>query len=98
MSALDEPIKRLRVRADDTGGYTVEFASGWEVTPTIVNTVTEPPSIVITSANSEFTNYVEVRPNNTNFGWTQTGATTITFEASPTSSWGEVEIIIDIFK
>lgn len=98
ISALDEPVKRIRFRADDTGGYTVEFASGWEVTPTIVNSVTEPPSIVVTSANSEFTNYIEVRINNEDFGWTQTGATVITIIPDPTAGWGEVEVIINIYE
>ena len=98
ISALDEPVKRIRFRADDTGGYTVEFASGWEVTPTIVNVVTEPPSIVVTSANSEFTNYIEVRINNEDFGWTQTGATVITITPDPTAGWGEVEVIINIYE
>lgn len=96
-SSLDEPVKRLRFRADDTGAYSIEFESGWEVTPTIVNTITDPPSIVISSANSEFTNYIEIRINNEDFGYTQTGATTITITPDPTTSWGEIEVIINIY-
>jgi hypothetical protein len=97
VNALDQPSKRIRFTADDTGSYTVQYEDGWEVTPTIVNTITDPPSIVITSANNEFTNFVHPQITNENFGWSQTGATTITITPDPTSGWGEVEIIIDIY-
>lgn len=98
ISSLDEPVKRIRFRADDTGGYTIEFASGWEATPTITNSIaSDPPTIVVSSANSEFTNYIEVRINNEDFGYSQTGATTITITPDPTSGWGEIEVIINIY-
>jgi len=32
-----------------------------------------------------------------NFGWTQTGSSTITITPDPTTAWGETEIIIDIY-
>lgn len=93
VSALDVPSKRMRIIADDTGGYTIEYSNGWTTTPTVVNNIS---TIVITSSDSEFTNFVHVAINNHDFGWSMTSST-ITITASPTSSWGEVEIIIDIY-
>lgn len=94
VNALDQPSKRIRFTATDAGAYVVEYEDGWEVTPTIVNNIT---SIVVSSANNEFTNYVHPTMTNLDFGWTQTGATTITIVPDPTTAWGEVEIIIDIY-
>ena len=93
VTALDTPSKRLRLRADDTGGYTIEYSYGWSSEPTIVNNIS---TVVISSADSEFTNFVMIRVNNSLFGWTQTSSA-ITLNASPTSSWGEIEVIIEIF-
>ena len=89
VTAMDEPTKKIRIKATDTGAYSIEFATGWEVTPTVANNIT---SIVISSANNEFTTYVHE-----NFGWTQTGSSTITITPDPTTAWGETEIIIDIY-
>lgn len=97
VNAMDEPIKRLRIKATDTGSYNIEYSYGWEVAPTVVNIITDPPSITISSANNEFTNYLQLRINNLNFGYTQSGANTITITPDPTSGWGEVEIIVEIF-
>lgn len=94
VSALDEAVKRLRFTADDSGAYEVKADYGWSTTPTIVNSVS---SIVVTSGDSEFTNFVRVSPNNLDFTWSQTGSNTITITPDPTSGWGEVEIIIEIF-
>lgn len=95
VSSLDEASKRLRFTADDLGTYEVKSDYGWSTTPTIVNNVS---SIVITSGDSEFTDFVRVSPNNLDFTWSQTGASTITIYPDPTSGWGNVEIIIDIYE
>jgi hypothetical protein len=94
ISSLDDAVKRIRIRIDDTGAYTVAFSSGWTTTPTVVNNIS---TIVVSSADSEFVNWVQPAVNNHDFGWTQTGATTITFDAVPTSGWGEAEIIINVY-
>ena len=94
VSSLDTVDKKIRIRADDEGDSSVEFSEGWDSTPSVVNNTS---TIVITSSDSEFTNYVRPKCNNNDFYWTQTGSTTITFYASPTSDWGAVEIIIEIY-
>lgn len=95
ITSLDAPLKRVRMRVADTGTATVEFSNGWESTPTITNNV---DSIVISSANNEFTNYIKVDCTNDNFGWVQSGAGTVTFTTDPSSGWGEAEIIIEIYE
>lgn len=94
ISSIDAPSKRLRLRADDLGTYSVELDYGWSTTPTIVNSVS---SIVITSGDSEFTNYTKVSSTNEDFTWSQTGSSIITILPDPASGWGGVEIIIEIF-
>jgi hypothetical protein len=94
VSSLDEPSKRLRFIADDLGAYTTQLDYGWSTTPTIVNNVS---SIVVSSADSEFTSFVRVSPNNMDFTWSQAGSAIITIYPDPTSGWGEVEIIVEIF-
>lgn len=94
-SSLDEPAKRLRFTADDLGTYESQADYGWSTTPIIVNNVS---SIVLTSIGHEFTNFVRVSPNNMDFTWSQSGSVTITIYPDPTSNWGEVEIIIEIFS
>jgi hypothetical protein len=87
--------KVLRFRASDDGGAaTVGDAIGWTTTPTIANNIT---SIVVTSADSEFTNYIHTQPTNLDFTWSQTGATTITIYPDPTTGWGSVEIILEVW-
>lgn len=95
VTSLDDAVKRIRIRVDDTGGATVAFSSGWTTEPTVVNNIS---TIVVSSADSEFVNWVQPAVNNHDFGWTQTGATTLTFSASPTSGWGEAEIIINVYE
>jgi len=95
ISALDDVVKRIRFRASDTGAaVTVEFETGWEVTPTVANNIT---SIVISSANSEFINYSELRINNMDFGYVQDSTSQITITPDPTTGWGEAEIILNIY-
>jgi hypothetical protein len=94
VTSLDDAVKRIRIRVDDTGVATVAFSTGWTTTPTIVNNIS---TIVVSSADSEFVNWVQPAVNNHDFGWTQTGATTLTFSASPVSGWGEAEIIINVY-
>lgn len=92
----DVADKKIRFRASDTGAdATVEYEDGWTTTPTIVNNIT---TIVVTSADSEFTNFIHVESNNENFSWSQTGATTITITPYPTTGWGDVEIIIEVWN
>ena len=92
---VDAADKKIRFRVSDNGGAaTVEYQDGWSTTPTIVNNTS---TIVVTSADSEFTNWLHVESNNENFSWSQTGATTITITASPSSGWGDVEIIIEVW-
>ncbi len=92
----DTADKKIRFRVSDNGGSaTVEYADGWSTTPTIVNNTS---TIVVSSADSEFTNWLHVEANNENFSWSQTGATTITITASPSSGWGDVEIIIEVWN
>jgi len=96
ISALDEPVKRIRFRVNDTGAAaTVEFESGWEATPTIANNIT---TIVISSANSEFINYLELRLSNQDFTYIQDSASQITITADPTTGWGEVEMILNVYN
>ena len=87
--------KRLRFTADDLGTYEVQAEYGWSTTPTIVNNVS---SIVLTSAGHEFTNFTRFSPNNLDFTWSQPGSSQIIIYPDPTSGWGEVEIIIEIFS
>lgn len=94
-SLADAPTKRLRFRASDDGTYTAEFSTGWDITPTIVNNVS---TLVVTSANNEFNDYVQVETSIEDFTWTQTGANTITITCDPSSGWGNAEIIIDIHE
>ena len=93
-SALDLPTKRLRLTVDDTGAYSAEKSIGWTTEPTIANNIS---SIVITSGDSEFTNYVMVDCTNKDFYWTQADSATITFYATPTTDWGECQIIVEIY-
>ena len=86
--------KQVRFRVNDIGGTSTEYATGWTTDPTIVNSIS---SIVISSADSEFTNYIHVIPNQA-FSWTQTGATTITITPSPSSGWGDAEIIVEVWN
>ena len=96
ISALDEPVKRIRFRVSDTGAAaTVLFSTGWSSTPTVVNSIT---SIVISSANAEFSNYSELRINNADFGYVQNSTSQITITPDPTTGWGEVEIILNIYE
>jgi len=95
ITSLDDAVKRIRIRVDDTGGYEIAFSTGWTTIPTVQNNIS---SIVITSPDGEFINWVQPAVNNHDFGWTQSGATTITFEPSPLTGWGEAEIIIDIYE
>lgn len=95
VSSLDEAAKRLRFTADDLGNYEIKAEYGWSSTPTIVNNVS---SIVLTSAGHEFTNFVRVSPSNLDFAWSQAGSAQITITPDPTTGWGEVEIIIDIYE
>lgn len=94
-SSLDEAAKRLRFTADDLGTYEVQADYGWSTTPTIVNNTS---SIVVTSVGHEFTNFTRVSPNNLDFTWSQPGSAQIIIYPDPASSWGEVEIIIEIFS
>jgi hypothetical protein len=92
----DTADKKIRFRVSDTGGdATVEYEDGWTTTPTIVNNTT---TVVITSADAEFTNFVHVESNQEGFGWEQTGATSITVTPYPTTGWGDVEIIIEVWN
>lgn len=95
-SSVDAPIKRLRFSVSDDGSdAVVSYASGWTTTPTIVNNTS---TIVITSADSEFVNDTQIQINNADFTYVLTGNETITITAVPSSSWGEVEVIIDIYS
>lgn len=92
----DTADKKIRFRVSDTGGSaSVEYEDGWTTTPTVANNVS---SIVVSSADSEFTNWIHVESNNEDFSWSQTGATTITITPSPLSGWGDVEIIIEVWN
>ena len=92
----DTADKSIRFRVSDNGGdATVEYSDGWSTTPTIVNNVS---TVVVTSADSEFTNWVHAETNNGYFGWSQTGATTITFTPYPASGWGDAEMIIQVWN
>lgn len=98
VSSLDEPEKKIRFTATDAGTYDIQYISGWTATPSIsVNIGSDPNSIVITSGDSEFTAFVHVNMSNGDFGWSQTGSTIITINPDPTTLWGEVEIIIEIY-
>ena len=91
----DTADKKIRFRVSDNGGdATVEYEGGWSTTPTIVNNTS---TVVVTSADSEFTNWLHVESNNEDFSWALTGLTTITITPSPSSGWGDVEIIIEVW-
>ena len=91
----DTADKKIRFRVSDNGGNaTVGYQAGWSTTPTIVNNTS---TIVISSADSEFTNFIHVEPNNEDFTWFLTGSTTITITADPASGWGDIEIIIEVW-
>lgn len=91
----DASDKKIRFRASDGGGAaTVEYEGGWTTTPTIVNNIT---TVVVTSADSEFTNFVHAESNNELFGWSQTGSNIITFTPYPATGWGSVEFIIEVW-
>lgn len=92
----DTADKKIRFRVSDGGGdATVEYEDGWTTTPTIVNNVS---TVVVTSADSEFTNWVHVEANNEDFSWAQIGATTITLTPPTATGWGSVEIIIEVWN
>ena len=86
--------KFLRIRVTDAGAATVSEASGWTTNPTVVNSVS---SIVVTSADSEFTNYTHCERTQNDWEWSQTGANTITITTHPSSVWGQAEILIQIW-
>jgi len=91
----DTADKKIRFRVSDNGGSAiVGYEAGWSTTPTIVNNTS---TIVITSAGSEFTNFIHVEMNNENFTYGLTGSTTITITADPASGWGDIEIIIEVW-
>ena len=95
IAATDSPDKKLRVRVSDTGAdATVEYSDGWTTDPTTVNNVT---SIVITSADNEFTNFIHVDINNEDFSYSMS-AGTITITPKPTTGWGDVEIIVEVWN
>jgi hypothetical protein len=92
----DAADKKIRFRVSDGGGSaTVEYEGGWTTTPTIVNNIT---TVVVTSADSEFTNWVHAESNNEVFGWAQTGSNIITFTPYPATGWGSVEFIIEVWN
>lgn len=86
--------KFLRIRVTDAGVATVSEASGWTTNPTVVNSVS---SIVVTSADSEFTNYTHCERTQNDWEWSQTGSNTITVTPHPSSAWGQCEILIEIW-
>jgi hypothetical protein len=92
--AADAPDKKSRFRVTDAGIATEEYADGWSTDPTIVNNVS---SIVITSADSEFINFIHIRVNNQDFGYTMTSSE-ITITPYPLAGWGEVEIILEVWN
>ncbi|HKB85123.1 MAG TPA: hypothetical protein VKD08_03055 [Ignavibacteriaceae bacterium] len=87
--------KYARIRCTYTGGaYSVEDKNGWTSDPAVANNGT---SIVITSADSEFTNFIHIDINNENFTYTMS-ADTITITPDPTTDWGDVEIVLAIWN
>ena len=85
--------KFLRIRATDAGVATVSEASGWTTNPTVANNTS---TIVVTSADSEFSNFTHVDTNNRDFEWSgNTG--TITITTHPSTGWGSAEILIEIW-
>lgn len=86
--------KQVRFRVNDIGGTSTEYATGWTSDPTIVNSVS---SVVITSSGSEFTNYIHVMPNQA-WSWSQDSNSQITLTPSPSSGWGDAEIIVEVWN
>lgn len=92
--AADAPDKKSRFRVTDAGLTSEEYADGWTSNLTIVNNVS---SIVITSADSEFINYIHVRINRGDFGYSMTSSE-ITIIPYPLAGWGEAEIIVEVWN
>lgn len=86
--------KFLRIRIKDDGTYSIPESTGWITDPTVINNTS---TIVISSADSEFTNFIHARCNKNDFEWSQT-TNTITFTTHPSSGWGEAEIIIEVWN
>jgi len=85
-------VKTLRFRFTDTGGAVIMSDSGWTSTPTIVNDLTE---VTVNSADGEFS-YVHLDATGVEVTYSIT-ASVITITPNPTSGYGTVEILIEIY-
>ena len=92
LDMIEKYSKYLRIEAVSPNTFTIEKSFGWTTTPTVA---LDSGNIVITSADSEFSNDSLVAVSQLDTSFSQTTSTITLTPAS--ASWGTMTIVIKIY-